>query len=217
MHALVAAFDAEAKKHDVYPLSAATAERFASSLRPYPLGKLTDFTFYPSEARYPNGAFPDIRNRSWTIAASLSGPAAGGDGMIATQGGAIGGWGLLIRSGKPVFVYRRSNQPDDLTRLSAPDALLPGPHEVSVDFVWDGGRLGAGGTLSLKVDGKERCGHASARHGSRVVPAGGGIDRTRDRYCDRGWLPDPVPLCGDHRLGKDKATIEDARRLSGRL
>ena len=155
LQALIAAFDAEAKKHDVYPLSAGTAERFASSLRPYPLGKLTDFSFYPSEARYPNGAFPDIRNRSWTIVASLGESARGGDGMIATQGGRFGGWGLLIRSGKPAFVYRRSNQPDDLVGLSAPEALLPGSHEVSVDFVWDGGRLGAGGSLSLKVDGKE--------------------------------------------------------------
>ena len=155
LQALVAQFDQEAKKHDVYPLSAATAERFASSLRPYPLGKLNEFTFYPGDQRYPNGAFPDIRNRSWTVATRLSGSDGPANGMIMAQGGKFGGWGLLVRSGKPEFIYRRSNQPIDLTRLTAPEVLSPGPHELSIAFASDGGRLGAGGLLSLKVDGQE--------------------------------------------------------------
>jgi arylsulfatase A-like enzyme len=164
---MVALFDREARTHNVYPLAATAAERFSSALRPYPLGGLKDFTYYPGPTRYSTGAFPDIRNRSWSLSAAIDVTSSANSGTIVTQGGYFNGWGLLMRGGKPVFIYRRSNQPADLTEITAPDVLAPGHHNVSVDFAYDGGGPGRGGAVSLKIDGAQ----AATGRLQRTVPA----------------------------------------------
>ena len=165
--AMIKLFDSEAKAHDVYPLAATAAERFSSALRPYPLVGLTDFTFTTGPARSSAGAFPDIRNRSWNISASVVTGGKKNNGMLVTQGGLFNGWGLLMRAGRPVFIYRRSNQPSELTEVVAPSALTPGAHTVTIDFAYDGGGAGKGGLLSLKVDGVE----AATKRIDLTVPA----------------------------------------------
>jgi arylsulfatase len=125
-------------------------------LRPYPLGHASEATFYPGPERYSRGAFPDITNRSWTISARLEAPARDDHGVIVTQGGRFEGWALIVReSGKPAFVYRRSTLPGDLTVVEGKKPLTPGPHEVMADFAYDGGGVGKGGELVLKIDGVE--------------------------------------------------------------
>lgn len=164
--ALKAAFEREAEAHNVNPMSASAAERFALSLRPYPLNGRTDLTFFPGEARYPNGAFPDLKNRSWSLKARLT--AAGDEsGVVITQGGRFGGWGLVVRQGKPAFVYRTTEQPQDLTVIAAGQAIAPGTHEVEVVFDYDGGGPGRGGAITLKVDG----GVQAQGRLSRTLPA----------------------------------------------
>ena len=158
--ALKALFTREAKAHQVLPLNGDVAGRFSMALRPYPLNGKTDLTFYPGPARYTNGSFPDIKNRSWSLTAKLASADAATRGVIVTQGGLFGGWGLIVREGKPAFVYRNTNQPKDLFVVEATQALSPGAHAITVDFAYDGGGIGRGGLVSLKVDGVEK---ASAR------------------------------------------------------
>jgi len=152
---LKAEFHQQAVAHNVYPLMATAAERFSSALRPYPLNGRAEATFYSGPARYPNGSFPDIKNRSWAVTATID-PAAGANGTLVTQGGRFGGWGIFVRDGKPAFAYRTTNQPQDLFMVRSSDALAPGRHVVEVAFEYDGGGPGKGGTVSLKVDGVER-------------------------------------------------------------
>jgi arylsulfatase A-like enzyme len=166
LETMIALFDREARAHSVYPLNASAAERFNSALRPYPLSGRTDFSFYSGPARYANGAFPDIKNRSWSISATVNTTAAS-QGMIVTQGGRFSGWGLMLKDGKPTFIYRASNQPVDLTEVQSPRTLLPGPHRLSVEFSYDGGGIGKGGTVTLMVDGVE----VASGHLPRTVPA----------------------------------------------
>src|SRR3546814_17890007 len=80
-------FDAIATRDHVGPLSASTVSRLPSSNRPYPLNGRNEITLYSGPQRYPRGAFPDITNRSWTIAAKLKLSAPDDHGVIVAQGG----------------------------------------------------------------------------------------------------------------------------------
>ncbi len=98
-------------------------------------------------------------NKSFTITAEITIPLGGAEGMIVTEGGRFGGYGLFlsegvagIRHSKPVFIYNLL----DLKRTvwDGPE-LLYGKHTIVFDFKSDGPGLGKGGTGVLYVDGKE--------------------------------------------------------------
>ena len=71
--------------------------------------------------------------------------------MILTQGGLFGGYGLYVEKGKPVFHYNFVDVAH--YEVSGNDALSAGKHTLRVDFVYDGGGIGKGGTATLSVDG----------------------------------------------------------------
>src|SRR3546814_7395728 len=71
--------------------------------------------------------------------------------MLVTQGGRFGGYGLFVRNGVPRFVYNRLGL--QRTMVDWTDTLAPGRHEIRLDFDYDGGGLGQGGTARLSVDG----------------------------------------------------------------
>ena len=70
-----------------------------------PTAGKTVFTYSGVNAGIPTGNAPNILNRSFTITAEVDVPEGGGDGMIVTEGGRFGGYGLYLLKGKPVFTY----------------------------------------------------------------------------------------------------------------
>ncbi len=149
------AFDAEAKKYNVYPLDSSFASRADPAIRPSLTRGRTEFTYYPGAIRIPEGSAPDFKNKSWAVAAEVAVPEGGADGVLATMGGRFGGWALLIQDGKPEFVYALSNQPEHKYRIASDKALPAGNHVVRFSFKYDGGGIGKGATGTLFVDGKE--------------------------------------------------------------
>jgi arylsulfatase len=147
-------FDAEAKKYNVYPLDSSFAARADPAIRPSLTRGRTEFTYYPGMIRIPEGSAPDFKNKSWTIAAEVTVPPKGADGILGTMGGRFGGWGLWIANGKPEFAYALSNQPQHKFKVIAPQALSPGNHIVRAKFEYEGGGLGKGGMATLLVDEK---------------------------------------------------------------
>jgi arylsulfatase len=150
---LQAAFDEEARKRDIYPLDSSFAERVNPAIRPSLTRGRTSFTYYPGMVRIPEGTTPDVKNKSYSLTAEVEIPAAGASGVLATQGGRFGGWGLVLLDSKPVFVHALSNQPQHKYRVGSPQALTPGKHTIRLDFAYDGGGIGKGGTGVLFVDG----------------------------------------------------------------
>src|SRR5258708_33919304 len=65
-------FDREAKKYNVYPLDSTFAERADVSLRPSLTRGRSTFTYYPGTIRVPEGAAPDTKTRSFSVAAEVS-------------------------------------------------------------------------------------------------------------------------------------------------
>ena len=153
-----ALFDSEAKKYNVLPLDNTTLPRW-NTPRPSLTAGQTVFTYSGELTGVPPSAAPSILNKSYTITAEVDIPRGGAEGMIVTEGGRFGGYGLFlskgvagIRGGKPVFLYNLLNL--KRTIWSGPK-LGAGKHTIVFDFKSDGPGLGKGGTGVLSVDGKE--------------------------------------------------------------
>ena len=152
---LQALFDAEAKKYNVYPLDSSFAERADVSIRPNLTRGRTSFEYYPGMVRIPEASVADVKNKSYRITADVEIPANSANGMIATQGGRFGGWGLYLNEGKPTFVHAYSNQVQHKYRVATNQKLTPGKHTITFDFKYDGGGIGKGGTGTIRVDGSK--------------------------------------------------------------
>ena len=153
-----AIFYLEAKKHDVLPLDNSTLARFYTP-RPSLTAGRTVFTYTGGLTGVPNSGAPNILNKSYTITAEVDIPEGGAEGMIVTDGGRFGGYGLFLSKGefgfgrgKVVFLYNLL----DLKRTTweGPE-LQAGKHTIVFDFKADGAGLGKGGTGALSVDGEE--------------------------------------------------------------
>jgi arylsulfatase A-like enzyme len=151
-------FYAEAGKYDVLPLDNSTLARFLTP-RPSATAGRTTFTYSGELTGVPASAAPNILEKSYTITAEVEIPAGGAEGMIVTQGGRFGGYGLFLSKGiegigrgHVVFLYNLL----DLKRTTweGPE-LKAGKHTIVFDFKFDGPGLGKGGTGVLSVDGQE--------------------------------------------------------------
>ncbi|NVD39155.1 arylsulfatase [Ensifer sp. HO-A22] len=151
-------FYSEAAKHDVLPLDNSTLARW-NAPRPSLTAGRTEFTYSGELSGVPANAAPRILDKSYTITAEVEIPEGGAEGMIVTEGGRFGGYGLFlskgelgIGGGKVVFLYNLL----DLKRTTwEGPALGVGKHTIVFDFKSDGPALGQGGMGILTVDGKE--------------------------------------------------------------
>ncbi len=164
-------FYSEAAKYDVLPLDNSTLARFITP-RPSLTAGRTAFTYKGGLAGVPQSGAPNILNKSYTITAEVEIPEGGAEGMIVTQGGRFGGYGLFLSKGdfgfgrgKLVFLYNLL----DLKRTmwEGPE-LEPGKHTIVFDYKLDGSGLGKGGTGVLSVDGKEVA-RNSLEHGTPIT------------------------------------------------
>ncbi len=155
---LQALFYAQAAKYDVLPLDNSTLARW-NTPRPNLSAGRKAFAYSGELSGTPNSAAPNILNKSYTITAEVEIPEGGAEGMIVTDGGRFGGYGLFLSKGefgvgrgKPVFLYNLL----DLKRTAweGPE-LEPGKHTIVFAFKSDGPGLGKGGTGVLSVDGEE--------------------------------------------------------------
>jgi arylsulfatase len=153
-----AVFYSEAKKYNVLPLDNTTLARWNTPRPSLTVGR-TEFTYSGELIGTPASAAPSILNKSYTITAEVEIPEGGAEGMILTEGGRFGGYGLFLSKGefgfgrgKVVFLYNFL----DLKRTTweGPE-LEAGKHTVVFDFKSDGPELAKGGTGILSVDGRE--------------------------------------------------------------
>jgi Sulfatase len=145
-------FIVEATKYNVFPLDNSVLLRIIAP-RPSATAGRSTFTYSGELSGLPESDAPSVLNKSYTITAEVDVPQGGAEGMLVTEGGRFGGYGLYLLKGKPVFLYNFL----DLKRFrwEGKDALAPGKHSIVFEFKYDGPGFGKGGTGVLKVDDKE--------------------------------------------------------------
>ena len=227
---------AEFAKYQVLPLDASVATRMVTP-RPSMSGgrKVFTFTGVPVTGQ-PRGTGPDVLDTSYTITADIEVPQGGGDGMIVTDGGRFGGYGMYLLKGKPVFLWNLL----DLKRVrwEGSEVLTAGKHTLEYDFKYDGlglgtlaynsiSGLGRGGTGTFKVDGKV----VSTQAMEHTVPLTLPWDETFDIGSDMGTPVDDhdyqVPFAFNGKINKltfsiappvlteaDKSKLQEAYRAA---
>jgi arylsulfatase len=73
--------------------------------------------------------------------------------VILAQGGRFGGWALYLKDGKPSYTYNYLGLQH--TSIAGAQPLSAGKATVRLDFAYDGGGMGKGGTASLFVNGSK--------------------------------------------------------------
>jgi len=144
-------FLVEAAKYGVFPLDNDILGRLLTPRPSYTAGRNV-FTYNGPVTEIPNSDSPNILAKSFTITADVDIP-ADGDGVIVTDGGRFGGYGLYLLKGKPVFTYNMLAL--ERFRWEGADPLPAGKHTLVFDFKYDGPGMGKSGTGVLTVDGKE--------------------------------------------------------------
>ena len=221
---------AEFAKNQVLPLDASAMTR-AVAPRPSLAAGRRVFTYSGETVTgIPGGAAPKLLNTSYTITADIEVPQGGVEGIVHTNGGRFGGYGMYLLKSKPVFVWNVL----DLKRVrwESPEALAPGKHTVVFDFTYDGlgfatlafnntSGIGRMGTGVLKVDGKV----VATQTMDRTVPLLLPWDETFDIGADTGTPVDDhdyqVPFTFTGTIDKltialdpPKLTPEDEKKLS---
>jgi arylsulfatase len=150
-------FLTEAAKYQVFPMDNSILERLLAPRPSYTAGR-TVFSYAHPVVGLPASGAPDVIARSYTVTAEVTVPKTGAEGMIVTEGGRFGGWGLYMLKGKPVFTYNLLALAK--FKWTGAAALAPGKHTIVFDFKYDGPGPAKGGTGTLKVDGAIVASHA---------------------------------------------------------
>jgi arylsulfatase len=150
---LQALFMREASTYRVLPIDDRVLERLnaASAGRPDLMGDRTSLTLSAGMVGMSENVFINIKNRSFSINAEVEIPESGANGVILAQAGRFGGWSLYLKDGRPTYCYNFLGLQQ--YEVAAPQPLGAGKATVRMNFDYDGGGIGKGGTATLLVNG----------------------------------------------------------------
>ncbi|MFC4605985.1 arylsulfatase [Rhodococcus kronopolitis] len=147
-------FIIEAARYNVLPLDDRAAERMNPAIAGRPtLVQGDKLRLFEGMTRLNENVAINIKNRSYSVTAQVQVPETGAEGVVVTQGGRTGGWCLFTEGGKLGYHYNYCGL--RRTTVLSEEALSPGEHQVRVEFAYDGGGIGRGGTATLYIDGDE--------------------------------------------------------------
>jgi arylsulfatase len=151
---LQALFMSEAEKYHALPIDDRVIARMNPAIagRPDVMGDRMSLTLYDGMDGMLENTFINVKNRSKTITAKIEVPNGGANGVILGQGGRFGGWSLYVKDGKPAYTYNFLGLSQ--YTVASEQEIPAGPATVILDFDYDGGGAGKGGTATLSVNGK---------------------------------------------------------------
>jgi arylsulfatase len=147
------AFLGEAVKYHVLPLDR-RVELFNPKIagRPDLMFGRKSLTLYEGMAGLLENDFINVKDTSFEIVADIQTGEQPANGVIVAQGGRFGGWSLYVKDGTPMFQYNYLGL--DRYTATATTKLPAGKATLKMDFAYDGGKPGAGGTATLFINGK---------------------------------------------------------------
>jgi arylsulfatase len=200
LHELQRLWLIEATRYNVLPMDDDLARRLNSDLAGRPvLVKGKTQILFGSMGRLSENAVLNLKNKSHSVTAQIEVPASGCEGVIIAQGANIGGWALYAKGGKLKYCYNLMGIQQFFAESAGP--LPAGEHQVRMEFQYEGGGLGKGGTVSLFVDGKKVGEGKVAATAPMVFSADDGLDVGEDTGAPVS--PDYGPH-GNHFTGRIK-------------
>jgi arylsulfatase len=164
----------EAARYNVLPLDDRFVERNDPAVagRPTLVARTSQQLLFGGTGRMTEWSIISVKNKSHAITAEIVVPAGGAEGVIVAQGGRFGGWSLYARGGRLKYCYNFFA----LERFFAEGAhpMPPGVRRVRMEFTYDGGGPGKGGSVALYLD-DAKVGQGRVE---RTVPIGFSIDET---------------------------------------
>ncbi|WP_231958926.1 arylsulfatase [Altererythrobacter sp. B11] len=145
-------FAEAAKRYHVYPIQADLIGRVGAGKRPSLVDGRDQFTYYPGPARYPQGNFPGLGS-GWSMRASLTTASSNAAGPVVIIGDEAGGGGLIIRDGRPSYLYNPSGREAERVRLEG-GQLSVGQHEIAISVAAAPDIGPRAAKISMIVDGK---------------------------------------------------------------
>jgi arylsulfatase len=154
LHELQRLWLIEATRYNVLPLDDDTSRRLNSDLAGRPvLVKGKTQILFEGMGHLSENSVINIKNKSHSVTSQVQVPKSGAEGVIVAQGGNIGGWTLYAKGGRLKYCYNLFGVHHFYAESK--DPIPAGTHQVRMEFAYDGGGLGKGGTASLFVDGKK--------------------------------------------------------------
>ena len=148
-----AIFMKEASVNHALPLDDRAAERMNPAIagRPDLMAGRKSLTVYDGMKGLSENAFINVKNQSHSITADVVAPKGVAQGVVLAQAGRFGGWSLFVKNGRPVYHYNWLGQ--KRFTIASSRALAPGKASIRLEFDYDGGSPGSGGTARLLIDG----------------------------------------------------------------
>jgi arylsulfatase len=165
-------FELEGQRNKVFPTDARVNGR--QHPNPPPAGGRPFYTFYAGATHLYDALAPGTRNRTHTFTAYVDIPAGGSDGVIVAEGGVASGYALYIKDGRAAYTYNYFRK--EVTTVAAKDPLPVAKSVIELRFLYDGGGLGNGATVTLLINGKV-AGEARLPH---TVPRAYSFEETFD-------------------------------------
>ncbi len=183
LHELQRLFLIEAVKYNVLPLDDRRPERFNTDLagRPTLIKGRTQLLFSGMQ-RLGENVILNLKNKSHAVTAEVWLPEKGANGTLITQGGQFGGWSLYVKDGILKYCYSLLGVQRFYTAANTP--LPGGKHQVRMEFAYDGGGLGLGGTVTLYLDGS-KIGEGRV---DATQPMSFSMDESLDVGCETGTM-----------------------------
>jgi len=188
LHKLQRLFLIEAGKYNVLPLDDRRYERFNPDIAGRPqLVKGNTQILFGGMGRLSESSVVAMKNKSYSVTAEIVVPDGGASGVIVAQGGAFGGFSLYAHEGKLAYCYNLFGV--QRFKIYGAEPMSAGEHQVRMEFNYDGGGLGKGGSVDLFLDG-DRVGEGRVE---ATVPMVFSADETTDVGTDGG-----TPVSDDH-------------------
>ena len=148
LKAMQAAFDAEARAHNVYPLSSDIYGRMSPEFRPKVMSGSGPRVYLEGPTRYRTSSFPAL-SAGWKGVAAIQLTSGTESGPIFVQGNRLAYTTLALDKGVVVFTYNPTNRPQETVSISSLMPLSVGRHEIKIST-----DDATPSNLTMEIDGK---------------------------------------------------------------
>ena len=152
---MVATWYVEAGKYHVLPIDGSALQRVMAE-RPQIAEPRDQYTYRPGTDTIPYFVGPKVLNRPHSITADAEIPADGAEGVLLSQGSAVGGWSFYVLDDRLHYVHNYVRRA--IYRVSSPDPVTAGRHQLRFEFEPTGppdipNGKGTPGRAQLYIDG----------------------------------------------------------------